>query len=204
MKTISPAQLERDCLRQLYTYWRAKQDARDGALPRRADIDPLELPPAVLPHILLVERIDAPTGPRWRYRLIGQSVATAAGLDLTWSFVDEVVPNDYGAYVAELYRTLCRLRRPLYSESLYRAPGRTGAAARMTRRLMLPLATDEPPPGAAPPAGDAPGDAAGEAAGNGTAESVGFVLSGQVFGLPTGRPEEAGGADKVALVADPA
>ncbi len=162
MERIAPTQLESDCLRQLYAYWREKQRARGGALPRRSDIDPLELPTLVLPHILLAERLASPAGPRWRYRLVGTAVVEAAGLDPTWGFLDEILPGGYGAYVLELYDTLFRLRRPIYSESVYRAPGRPDAAERITRRLMLPLAGEADSPG-------------------GAQQAVDYVLSGQVF-----------------------
>src|SRR3546814_8913719 len=52
-------------LRDLARYWFAR--CRDGLVPRRADIDPLEFPP-LLPNVILLDRIATPQGDRFRFR----------------------------------------------------------------------------------------------------------------------------------------
>src|SRR5690348_17873717 len=73
MGEIADAALARDeVLSGLLAYWRGK--LRGRAMPRRADIDPAEIP-RLLPHLQLVERIDG----RYRYRLAGTAIVAAYG-----------------------------------------------------------------------------------------------------------------------------
>ena len=64
-------------LRQVYDYWRCKATGR--AMPRRADIDPTEIP-KLLPDVMLVDVL--PQG-RYRYRLIGTENSVAHGMNAT-------------------------------------------------------------------------------------------------------------------------
>lgn len=64
----------------LHRYWLERHRA-DGGLPRRSDIDPLEITraaPDLLPHLWLVDVLRAPY--RFRYRLIGGAVNEAGTL----------------------------------------------------------------------------------------------------------------------------
>lgn len=124
-------------LARLLAYWQHKRPAPDR-LPRRADIDPLELGRELLPYVALIEVADG--GARFRFRLVGTRLSADAGLDLTGRFIDEVNPSrDYADYIGGLYRLTLRERRPTYSETRYLAEsGRTG----YTRRLLCPLAAD--------------------------------------------------------------
>ncbi|WP_162906689.1 hypothetical protein [Algihabitans albus] len=67
-------------------------------------------------------------------------MAQAAGFDPTWHYLDEALLGTYGDYVLGLYETLRRNRKPVYSESTYRAPHNAKSVERATFRLMLPLA----------------------------------------------------------------
>lgn len=123
-------------LQEGYAYWRRK--SADGRLPRRADLDPREIP-GLLPHVMLVDVV----GPgRYRYRLIGTENALAQGMNATGRHLDEVLPGpEYRAHVIGLYDTCVDERRPLYSESLFLSP-QDGAVERHTKVLFLPLSGD--------------------------------------------------------------
>jgi hypothetical protein len=144
---MSSADIEDERQRKLLAYWRSKA-AADGGLPVRSDVDPLEMGPELLPHVMIAELVppgaegNARAGARWRYRLVGTSVVAAAHRDPTGRFLDEILPGAYGDYVLGLYATLHRHARPLFAESSYAPPAQPMAPERKTRRLMLPLAAE--------------------------------------------------------------
>src|SRR6266851_290011 len=118
-----------------YGYWRDKSAARP--MPRRADIDPIEIP-KLLRDIMLVDVL--PDG-RYRYRLIGTGNTQAHGFSATGRYLDEVLPGpEYKAHVLRLYDKCVRERRALYSECLFLSPQR--APARHTKVLFMPLSED--------------------------------------------------------------
>jgi hypothetical protein len=123
-------------LRQAHDYWRCKVAGR--AMPRRADIDPTEIP-KLLPDVMLVDVL--PHG-RYRYRLIGTENAQAHGMNATGRYLDEVLPGpEYKAHVIALYDESVASRRALYSECLFMAPQQR-APERHTKVLFMPLAED--------------------------------------------------------------
>ena len=146
----------------LYRYWNRRRDLR--RMPDRRDIDPLELGPALLPHVGLMDIVDG--GARVRYRLLGTAIVERWGSDPTGKFMDEVMSGSYRDYIHGLYRELVRARAPVFSESLFRwdAEGYL-----RTRRLYLPLTHR------GPKAADA-------------AEEVAIALIGQVFLGPAMQP----------------
>ena len=118
-----------------YEYWRAR--SADRAMPRRADIEPTEIP-KLLRDIMLVDVL--PEG-RYRYRLIGTGNTQAHGFSATGRYLDEVLPGEeYKAHVLGLYDKCVRERRPLYSECLFLSPQRS--PARHTKVLFMPLSED--------------------------------------------------------------
>jgi hypothetical protein len=126
-------------LAQLFHYWCMKRNGR--AMPARADIDPTELSPAILPHLALTEVVRAHGRLRFRFRLSGTAINEGAGIELTGHFVDEVNANpNYAAYIESLYRKTLLARRPVFSSSAYVAA--RGRSRRATKRLMCPLAAD--------------------------------------------------------------
>jgi len=123
-------------LETAYRYWQSKSG--DSGMPRRADIDPTEIP-KLLPDVMLVDV--TPDG-RYRYRLIGTENVRAHGVNATGRYLDEVVPGaEYKAHVIALYDECVRERRPLYSECLFMSPHRQ-APERHTKALFLPLSED--------------------------------------------------------------
>ena len=123
-------------LEAAYRYWLRK--AGERPMPRRADIDPAEIP-KLLPDVMLV---DVMPGRRYRYRLIGTENARAHGINATGRYLDEVLPGvEYKAHVIGLYDECVGERRALYSECLFLSPGRQ-APERHTKVLFLPLSED--------------------------------------------------------------
>jgi hypothetical protein len=118
-----------------FSYWLGKAAGR--TMPRRADIDPGEIP-KLLRDIMLVDVL--PDG-RYRYRLIGTGNTQEHGISATGRYLDEVLPGDeYRAHVLQLYDECVRERRVLYSECLFLSPD--GAPARHTKVLFMPLSED--------------------------------------------------------------
>jgi hypothetical protein len=123
-------------LQQGYRYWRQKSAGK--AMPRRADLDPTEIP-KLLPDVMLVEVL---ASGRYRYRLIGTGNARAHGVNATGRHLDEVLPgSEYKSHVIALYDECVRTRRALYSECLFLSPHEM-ATQRHTKVLFLPLAED--------------------------------------------------------------
>jgi hypothetical protein len=121
---------------QVLDYWRGKIAGR--RMPRRADIDPTEIP-KLLPDVMLVDAL--PEG-RYRYRLIGIGNAQAHGMSATGRYLDEVLPGpEYRDHVISLYDECVGARRALYSECVFMAPGRL-EPERHTKVLFMPLAED--------------------------------------------------------------
>jgi hypothetical protein len=123
-------------LQNALDYWRRQSAGRP--LPRRADIDPIDIP-KLLPDLMLVEVL--PSG-RYRYRLIGTENTAAHGLNATGRYLDEVLPGpEYKTHVLGLYDECVRSRRALYSECLFVSP-QDRVTERHTKVLFLPLSED--------------------------------------------------------------
>jgi len=60
----------------LNTWWRKTREAKNGALPGRADVDPAALK-NLLAHIALVDVLRDPLD--WRYRLVGTQLVEVMG-----------------------------------------------------------------------------------------------------------------------------
>ena len=128
-------------LQGLARYWFDR--CAEGDVPPRTAIDPLEFP-ALLPNILLLDRVVTPEGVRFRYRLVGTQVVEIAGRELTGCFLDEALPPSYADFVAQTHRLALERRRPVYASSLYHDKG--NFVNGLTYRLVMPLrrAGDEP------------------------------------------------------------
>jgi hypothetical protein len=123
-------------LETAYHYWQKKSG--DSGMPRRADIDPTEIP-KLLPDVMLV---DVMPDRRYRYRLIGTENARAHGINATGRYLDDVLPGDeYKTHVIRLYDECVRERRALYSECLFLASHRQ-EPERHTKVLFMPLSED--------------------------------------------------------------
>jgi hypothetical protein len=116
-------------------YWTRKRETGGGhRMPDRSEIDPLDLPPAIWPNLLITE--PAENGSAWRYRLVGSAHVERYGIDFTGKLTREIMQGSYRDYMNAIYDTAFRDGVPVYSESVFRWDAEGFA---MTRRLMLPL-----------------------------------------------------------------
>ena len=121
---------EQPILLGLFNYWNHKRAGKDVA--DRRDIDPTDMPPALLPHLALIEIFD---DNRLKLRLAGTELVRQHGRDNTGKYVDEYLKGDYLAHITALYTELRAGRQPVIAESVFRHPG----THLETMRLMLPL-----------------------------------------------------------------
>src|SRR3546814_18943525 len=78
-------QIESARIRELFAYWQDKR--RGDLLPRRADIDPVEIP-RLMPYVLIPDIAHAPF--RVRFRLVGTTVVKPHGVELTGKNLDQI------------------------------------------------------------------------------------------------------------------
>jgi hypothetical protein len=117
----------------LLDYWEAKRGAR--AMPRRRDVDPLDMPPGLLPHLELIELSDG----RLRYRLVGTAIVDAMGRDATGRYLDQVLDGEHLHFIARFLHTVVQSGRPVFGRCRLRCDN--GGDVKL-RRMAVPLATD--------------------------------------------------------------
>lgn len=133
-------------LRQMAAYWFARcgADGAIGGIVPRSAIDPLDFP-ALLPNIMLIERVGLPPQDRYRFRLAGTEVVSMAGRELTGRYIDEFLPGPYHDFILLVNRTALEKRQPVYTCSLYHDQG--NFVNGVTYRLVMPIASQpETPP----------------------------------------------------------
>ncbi|MEQ9641584.1 MAG: PAS domain-containing protein [Alphaproteobacteria bacterium] len=82
-----PPEADDDELRHMWDYWLAR--SRDGRLPARGDIEPLDLR-AIMGALTILDVIDSGGKQRFQYRLWGTRVLELFGEELTGKFADEL------------------------------------------------------------------------------------------------------------------
>lgn len=130
---ISLSEIPSDTVRRMHEYWESK--CRDGRLPGRQDIDPLEFAWALgLVCLLDVERDPL----LFRYRIDGTTIAERHGEDLTGRSIDVVKPDFYATMLRRHFSEVVDEKRP----TCYRISFRHGPNAKTYVRLASPLARD--------------------------------------------------------------
>lgn len=118
----------------LYNYW----DARRGvwSMPRRADIDPVEMRDW-LSRIVLVDVVDG--GAQFRYRVVGTALAELRGSDPTGLTVEVAWPAADAEIVLAAYRQVAAEKAPVFCHSAQRlgTDRHAGVSA-----VLLPLSND--------------------------------------------------------------
>jgi len=120
----------------LLRYWESKR--REGRLPARRDIDPIEIR-ALLPQVLLLEVLRTETGLRFRFRLAGTAFTHLVGRDVTGLCLDELGEPERVAPVHSALAAVVESGRPAY------LAGRLTLRSQqymMAKRLGVPLAAD--------------------------------------------------------------
>jgi hypothetical protein len=122
-------------LRTLYAYWIAKRGYR--RMPRRADIDPIDIP-NLLPSVFLVDVGGPPL--RFRYRLIGTAICGRWGGDATGKYLDKVdVDGDLDTMLRQ-YTAVVETGTPRFDVAEFMTE--SGRYLHY-RRLLLPLSEDD-------------------------------------------------------------
>lgn len=123
-------------LHDMLRYWRAR--CRDGRLPARRDIDPIELK-ALLGNILMVDVVRQADGtPRFRYRLFGTEFIFYHGRDLTGRWLDEIANAGFRDELLALYHAVVTRREMRTLSYDYLVDG----LRHRFQAVLLPLAAD--------------------------------------------------------------
>jgi hypothetical protein len=122
-------------LQRIYAYWQTKRGNRP--MPRRADLDPTEIPPHLLPGITLVDVV--PDTRRYVYRLVGTKEAEVRGYDPTGKSVVEAFFGENAEDATECYDRVVETGAAVLDPVpfLERRRGYRGAES-----LFLPLSND--------------------------------------------------------------
>jgi hypothetical protein len=121
-------------LSALFRYWDEKRTGR--VMPARRDIDPIEMGPRLLPHLMLCEFADK--GTRIRFRLVGTLLVKRLGFDPTGKWLADLPKSDYLDFLARMVRLSYAEQAPIFADSTFRwgTKGQLDA-----HHLLLPLTT---------------------------------------------------------------
>ncbi|MBL8699303.1 MAG: PAS domain-containing protein [Alphaproteobacteria bacterium] len=128
-----PQRIRSERLRRFHEYWRRKAAGRIA--PLRADIDPLEVSFA-LGHLLIAEAV--PPGPRFRFRLMGDTIVERFAIDLTGRFLDDYPEENYRELVARTFSSVIQRGEPVVVDRDFATYGRRYRY----EGLCLPLSSD--------------------------------------------------------------
>ena len=122
-------------LQLIYAYWLTKRSGRP--MPRRADLDPTEIPSRLLPGVMLVDVVPDPR--RYVYRLVGTMEAEVRGYDPTGKSVREAYFGENLEDATQCYDRVVETCAPVLDPLpfLERKRGYRGAES-----LFLPLSDD--------------------------------------------------------------
>ncbi|WP_119304699.1 PAS domain-containing protein [Dongia deserti] len=119
----------------LYGYWLEK--CRGRRMPARSDLDPIEMPRAVLPGICLVDVV--PDERRYVYRLVGTGDVEVRGYDPTGKSVAEGYFAPTPANAIACYDRVVATKVPLLDAEPFMAPNGRYVTE---ETLFLPLSED--------------------------------------------------------------
>ena len=120
----------------LYDYWVGLRESL-GRLPRRSEIDPLDLPSDVLPGMIIIER-DAEH--RFWCRLAGTRMREIYGFEVTGKYLDDVIPTGAVAFRRKIYQMALDGRCAVFCRLRFSVPGREFVAS---DRLYVPVVNDD-------------------------------------------------------------
>jgi len=121
-------------LREAYAYWSGKLAGRP--MPRRRDIDPVEIP-ALLPYVVLIDVLSDPLD--FRYRLIGAEVRNISKANYTGKRFSELPDKARGGVIWDSCEQTVLAARPFSQSPSYIGPERS---VRGCENLLLPLSED--------------------------------------------------------------
>jgi len=118
-------------LQELFAYWDARRRGRP--MPRRRDIDPLDIP-RHLATLVLADVEHAPL--RFRFRVVGSELERIVGRSVTGDVLDDETPQSFFTP----YRTCALEARPTHEYARFDF-GESRQAGEF-ERLLLPLSSD--------------------------------------------------------------
>jgi hypothetical protein len=119
---------------ELFRHWDAKRAGR--TMPARRDIDPSEMPAAVIRNVAIIDQIDG----RFRYRLVGTGVAKDLGRDFTGGWVGSYTSStEYAAAAIAIYERVFASGRPIFTTGEHKTGN---GIIQNNSRLILPLSND--------------------------------------------------------------
>jgi len=116
----------------MLAYWEDRRAGRDA--PGRVDIDPLDFPPSLLPHIVLIDVEREPLD--FRYRLAGTAADHIHGMSLTGVRVLDLRPESIAKL---LHADLLRMARDPVPQFVRHTFTNRLSETRRFRALRLPL-----------------------------------------------------------------
>lgn len=132
----TPETVSQPRLRRMLDYWQGLR--RDGALPARADIDPLDFP-WMLGSVSLVEvHEDGDGSRRYRIRLVGINTTARFGYEASGRWLHELPEPDYVEHITTMFDEVVRLACPMVERPDMMIDGRVYNY----EVLRLPLASD--------------------------------------------------------------
>lgn len=135
---IAPSDITAKPLAAGLEYWISKRRT-DGRLPRRQDLDPVDIP-AILPYIELTDVING--GTDFRFRLVGTHLVDIDGINPTGQYLSQFFQvSSYKEYQFDLYHHVLKSRSPVYSRSVI--PVIETNNIFKTERLYCPLSADD-------------------------------------------------------------
>lgn len=123
-------------LKRLYDYWLSK--SKEGRIPGRAQIDPLDVP-ELLSNVFLVDVSWQSEEPDFRFRLIGSKITEVVGSNPTGQNFSSFYSEANLKPMTEIYCQVARLGEPFVNNSS--APFSDKDFVKMAR-LLLPLSED--------------------------------------------------------------
>jgi hypothetical protein len=100
-------------LHRLHACW--TKYARNGRLPARADIDPVELGASVIPWIVLLDVIRSGAELDYRYRLLGTANVNLLGIDRTGEHVSDNLAATDAARVKKSFDAVVLTGKPVFT-----------------------------------------------------------------------------------------
>jgi hypothetical protein len=116
-------------------YWDQKRGTR--LMPRKRDIDPVEIPPRLIRNLQIIDVIDA--GEQFRYRLVGTASVEAYGSDYTGKHPEDMFSDDRPQRIKRVYRAVCESKIPMFCQNKYLTPTDVELQA---LRIYMPLSDD--------------------------------------------------------------
>lgn len=127
---------------RLLEFWTAHRGP-DGSPPPRSALDPLVLPPSVLPRLILMElHPGLPGGDPFRfyYRLAGTAIVEMFGFNPTGRYLDEIGNTPEIRLNIERFKEAIKTGQPQISRSSFMIPNREFM---QVERLTLPFLRED-------------------------------------------------------------